>query len=658
MPSLIPIVACAAVALVIWAGSGWLIARRVFAGSKLALALAPTLGWAVQNAIALALSLGLGFSSIVTVAATLAVVTAALVRPKGVGEGDASIPSSVFAWAALLALVPTVALLPKFASDGIQFAGPIFDHSKIALVAEIARSGVPPANPVFAEGGGAGSVSYYFLWHFGAAELARLTGATAWEADIASSWFSGFASLLLVGGLALELGSRTSGAFLAIGFCCVASLRVALAWLVGQPQLDQVLRRQTGLAGWLLETSWSPHHVMSAGCTVAALLLMVRIAQRPSVTLTAVLACVASAGFQSSLWVGGITFGLIGSSSAVLLIMSIEPAKRRLFVANALAAAAAAIALSFPLIIEQARSAQAHAGAFPIQISPYRVFGTAVPAAVRFFADAPAYWLIFLEVELPIAFIIGGISLWRLLRAKAQTTAATLTVRIATLAAAISLLGGWLLVSKLGTNNDLGWRAVLPAILVLNSTAGVLVSDWLGARRWGPIAGSAALLLLAAPDTVRLIGSNFTGSAQSRSDIFADGPEMWAAVRRHASPEDRVANDPLFLQNLTPWPGNLSWALLADRRSCFAGNELALALTDLSVDQRQAVSDLFIRVFAGEGTEGDIAELRRQYGCRVALVTAEDGAWDHDPFAKSALYRLAEASAGKWRIYVAADQPE
>jgi hypothetical protein len=39
-------------------------------------------------------------------------------------------------------------------------------------------------------------------------------------------------------------------------------------------------------------------------------------------------------------------------------------------------------------------------------------------------------------------------------------------------------------------------------------------------------------------------------------------------------------------------------------------------------------------------------------------VTAEDGAWDRDPFAKSSLYRLAETRAGKWRIYVAADPPE
>jgi hypothetical protein len=658
MPSVIPVISCAAVALVIWGCVGWLIARRVFAGSKLAFALAPTLGWAIQNTIALALALGLGFSAIVSLAATSAVAFVALTSPKGAHEGKSSIPAAVFLCAALLALLPAVALLPKFAADGIQFAGPIFDHSKVALIAEIARSGVAPANPVFAEGGAGGSVSYYYLWHFGAAELAKLTGATAWEADIASSWFTGFASLMLVGGLALELGRRISGALLAIGFCCVASLRVPLAWLVGQSPLDQVLRRQTGLAGWLLETSWSPHHVMSAGCTVTALLLLVRIAQRPNLTLMAVLAIVVSAGFQSSLWVGGIMFALMGPMGAVLLILELEPAKRRGFLIGALVAAAAAIALSFPLIIEQVKAAEAHAGALPVTIGPYRVFGAALSAGLHRVLDAPAYWLIFLEIELPIAFIIGGISLWRLLRTKTQTTETKLTVRVVAIAALISLLGGWLLVSTLGINNDLGWRAVLPAIIILNATAGVAVSDWLGRRRWGPIAGFTVLLLLAAPDTVRLIDSNFTGSPQSRSSVFVDGPEMWAAVRRHASFQDRVANNPLFLENLTPWPINLSWALLADRRSCFAGNELALALTNLSVEQRQTISDLFIRVFAGDGTEDDIAEIARHYGCRVALVTAEDGAWDRDPFAKSSLYRLAETRAGKWRIYVAADPPE
>jgi len=103
---------------------------------------------------------------------------------------------------------------------------------------------------------------------------------------------------------------------------------------------------------------------------------------------------------------------------------------------------------------------------------------------------------------------------------------------------------------------------------------------------------------------------------------------------------------------MTPWPINLSWALLAERRSCFAGNEMAIAFAPLSLEQRQQVSDLFIAVFDGRGTTEDIASLANDYSCRVAVVTPLDGAWNRDPFAVSPLYRLAESEAGRWRIYV------
>jgi hypothetical protein len=46
-------------------------------------------------------------------------------------------------------------------------------------------------------------------------------------------------------------------------------------------------------------------------------------------------------------------------------------------------------------------------------------------------------------------------------------------------------------------------------------------------------------------------------------------------------------------------------------------------------------------------------ELATKYGCRVAVVTELDGAWNRDPFATSPHWRLAETSSRGWRIYVA-----
>jgi hypothetical protein len=103
---------------------------------------------------------------------------------------------------ALLALVPMLAIMPKPTAEGITLASPIFDHSKIAMIDEMIRTGVPARNPFFGEAGAPERVSYYYLWHFSAAAAAVMTGVSGWEADAGLTAFTAFASLLLMMGLA------------------------------------------------------------------------------------------------------------------------------------------------------------------------------------------------------------------------------------------------------------------------------------------------------------------------------------------------------------------------------------------------------------------------------------------------------------------------
>ena len=109
-------------------------------------------------------------------------------------------------------------------------------------------------------------------------------------------------------------------------------------------------------------------------------------------------------------------------------------------------------------------------------------------------------------------------------------------------------------------------------------------------------------------------------------------------------PEERVANNPLFLDGMTPWPGNISWALLANRRSCFAGDQLLLAFAPLPTratgGDRQAVHPRLRRRRHGRRCPRSLAA---RYDCALAVVTAQDGAWANDPFAASPLYELVES---------------
>ena len=122
-----------------------------------------------------------------------------------------------------MAVIPTLAILPKETGDGVVLAGPMFDHAKAAIIDDIARLGLPPDNPFF---GAAGDrLAYYYLWYFGAAQFARVLGISGWEADVAITWFTAFASLTLMMGLAAWL-SRRAFATLWVGlFALAASLR-------------------------------------------------------------------------------------------------------------------------------------------------------------------------------------------------------------------------------------------------------------------------------------------------------------------------------------------------------------------------------------------------------------------------------------------------
>ena len=81
------------------------------------------------------------------------------------------------------------------------------------------------------------------------------------------------------------------------------------------------------------------------------------------------------------------------------------------------------------------------------------------------------------------------------------------------------------------------------------------------------------------------------------------------------------------------------------------GPELTLVYARFSHARHEEIDAQFIRVFKGDGSADDIRDLAVQFGCRVVVVTAQDGAWTRDPFAASPYYRLVESKADAWRIY-------
>lgn len=651
MLSLPSALACAVVALILWGVPGLILATRLRLGLGGGLALAPALGWAVQNALALPLAQMFGFSPFASLAASGLAGALALLAAPGRRERGPVGPKVLFALAAaLIALAPAAAVWPKVGGGGVLLSAPLFDHSKVALIDAILRAGVPPEDPVY--GGGPLAVSYYYLWHFGAAQIAAFVGAKGWAADAAASWFTAFAALCLMGGLAARLRPGRLAPRLVLVVALSGSLRPALAALVGQARLDGVLEPASGLAGWLFQVSWSPHHVMAACCALLVLGLLQRLATRTgrpeALVVGLVLSLVLAAGFQASLWVGGLVLALAGGAIALALVAGLPPRRRLAFLALCLGAALLALGLSAPLLHAQAEAAAARGGGVPLALGFYPVLAPDLPHTLRLLLDPPAYWLVFLPLELPLVFLPGA--LWLLRGGGAEDPRFT---RLLALFAFVSLAGGWVLVSTAGENNDLGWRAVLPGLLILIPAAAAQGAEWIAQRARVPLVALAVASAAGLAGGAVIGVGNLTGVPSPSAPAFAHAPELWEAVRRHAGPRDRVANNPALFADMTPWPVNISWALLADRPSCFAGDELALAFAPLSPQARGALADLFARVFAGTPQAGDVAAMVHRLGCRVLVVTPQDGAWETDPFRAQPALRLAEEAPGRWRIYVA-----
>src|SRR5487761_1011481 len=211
MASVVNAALCALVATAFFTAFGYAIARHALP-RVLALGAAPVVGWAVFGAATLPVLTLVGFAApaVAAMAALFLVIGGgALLTPSANDEPapKPAVPLWTYAPAALLALVPTSAIVPKYSAGGVHLADPIFDHAKIAIVDAMTRQGLPPIDPVFGEPGVPGRLAYYYLWHFSAAELALPLHISGWEADIGLTWFTAFASLTLMMGIAVWLSA-------------------------------------------------------------------------------------------------------------------------------------------------------------------------------------------------------------------------------------------------------------------------------------------------------------------------------------------------------------------------------------------------------------------------------------------------------------------
>lgn len=654
MPSVLHATACAVVALVAWTAIGLPVTRR-FLASTLAWPFAPVAGWALWCTLAIPFFHVVPFdaTTIAGSAVVLGIATRLVWRRRSNHVG-ASVPRvPVLAWvlATTLAIACTNAIVPKVTGDSVALAAQVFDHCKVSMVDEIARMGMPPGNPYIAVDGRPDRLSYYYLWHFGAAAVARVMSASGWEADIAMTFVTLFTSLAAMAALAVHASRRASAATWAVLLASSASARVVLLAVFGAERVDAWLPPPKGFGGWMFQSAWVPQHVAATSCVLLALLLMRRIAMRPGIAPALVLGAVAAAAFESSTWIGGIVFACIAAVVVPWLVVH-ERSKAVASIGSLALAGATALALAAPFIADQVASASARQAAAPIAVHAIDVVGPTMPDEWRRALDVPAFWLVLLPVELVGVYAAGLVVAARSFgRSSARASDDRALLRTLSIAAVVALLAAWLLRSTLADNNDLGWRAVLTASVLLVVLAAAGVSGWIADKRRVATALALVAFALGLPEAVLTVERNATGRAVAQGRSLAQAPAVWERVRRATADDERVANNPDALWDVTPWPVNIGWALLANRRSCYASWELTQVYSAIPHDRLRAIDRQFVGVFDGRGTADDVRELATVYDCRAAVVTIDDGAWTADPFATSPYYALVDEEPGRFRIY-------
>ncbi len=154
--------------------------------------------------------------------------------------------------------------------------------------------------------------------------MAIATGVSGWEADAALTWFTAFASLLLVIGFAVWISGRASAAFFAVAIAATASARTFWNGCSVPGSVRSVVGEASGFGGWLFQVSWAPQHVAGAMAAVLACYVLVQMRSRREPWLIVLLALLAAAGFASSVW-AGLTFAVSAFAISVSSLLLSQP---------------------------------------------------------------------------------------------------------------------------------------------------------------------------------------------------------------------------------------------------------------------------------------------------------------------------------------------
>jgi hypothetical protein len=217
-------------------------------------------------------------------------------------------------------------------------------------------------------------------------------------------------------------------------------------------------------------------------------------------------------------------------------------------------------------------------------------------------------------------------------------------------------------------NDDLGWRVVLPPVLLLTIWTAVAITGWLETLRYSkfgelPRAAIAGLSMVVFLGTMG-IGSTarFLADAVKEQKVdyatmtllrhFRLQPLAWSRVRELTSTRDIIAVNPESFKQVTSWTANAPFSLFGDRCTLVSDSSTPLVFSH-HADRSRFTSDLAFVTNFFNGTPGkrDIWRLAVRFRARALLVTPLDALWNNGALDGNRYYNLA-VETPDYRVYL------
>ncbi len=472
----------------------------------------------------------------------------------------------VLGWTAFVLLM----LVDFQAGKKLYFSVVMADQSyRIAFTDAVARTGVPPANPLYFAGSPA-PMRYYYFWYVLCAAVVKLAHVSARQSFLASTVWAGFGLIVTVTLFTRHFfrwERRQRWIALALLLVTGADLLPALGNVVLQQSWNGDIEWWSvdPIDAWPDSLLWVPHHVASVLCCMLAFLFLWRTLKEAAADRRSRLWAVALAGaaFASAFGLSVyVAFGFALLMAAWLLWLFARRHAGRLPLLRRVAAASVLCLLALaPFLIEiAASSARATAGqaagtAAPaghvFSLSVRRMIDSGLLTGLPVFAAWNRAHPVLLDQGLRLVLLLPGLAmelglygavlvfllLDRRRRPAVPKDGAHETALFFTLSGLVMTM---FLSSSVISNNDFGYRAVmLPQFFLLLLTAEVLGSWWVpgsgpvvaatpGRRRWVAgllwlgVAGSvygAVSLRAWLPVEAPIVANGFGGLPQDEFEI-------------------------------------------------------------------------------------------------------------------------------------------